>query len=133
MMNRFFKDFVSTGHRFPLIEGTYLESKREPFMDVRERDNEIMITAEMPGVDKNDITINITENSIEISTQVSGEEKKEENEYIYKERMERAYYRAFTLPSPVNPDNAKASYKNGVLEITIPKADASKKTSVKIE
>ena len=72
LMNRYFKEFFSSRPwRTPFLEGarrgTYIESKREPSMDVRETDNEIVLTAEMPGVDKNDININITENSIEIS------------------------------------------------------------------
>ena len=138
MMNRYFKDFFSTRpRRMPLIEGerggTYLESKREPSIDIVETDKEIVLTAEMPGVDKKDININITENSIEISAESSGEEKKEEKGYIYKERMDTSYYRAFTLPIPVNPDTVKASFTNGILNITMPKAEVPKKTSIKIE
>lgn len=138
MMNRMFKDFIS-GRRWrtPLIEGgrggTYLESKREPFMDVMETEKELILTAEMPGVNKNDININIAENYVEISAEASAEEKKEEKGYVYQERSGASYYRSFTLPTTVDPDNVKASYKNGVLEITMPKLAVSRRTSIKIE
>ena len=60
-------------------------------------------------------------------------EKKEEEGYIYRERHSGRYYRAVSLPSTIDPDNAKASYKNGVLEIKMPKSEVKKKRSLEIE
>ena len=65
---------------------------------------------------------------LEISAETKQEEKKEEKGYIYRERRSCSYYRAISLPSPVDPDNSKATYENGVLEIKMPKTEVKKKT-----
>jgi HSP20 family protein len=96
-------------------------------------DKEIIATAEMPGLEKKDIKINVTEDMLEISTETKQEEKKEEKGYIYRERRSGSYYRAISLPSPVDPDNSKATYENGVLEIKMPKTEVKKKTPLMIE
>lgn len=87
----------------------------------------------MPGLEKQDIKINVTEDTLEIATETKHEEKKEEKGYIYRERRSGSYYRAISLPSPVDPDTSKASYENGVLEIKMPKTEVKKKTPLKIE
>src|SRR3989337_4502363 len=101
---------------------------RKPFVDMVETDKEIIATAEMPGLEKEDIKINVTEDRLEISAETKQEEKKEEEGYIYRERRSGSYYRAISLPSPVDPDNSKATHKNGILEIKMPKTEIKKKT-----
>jgi len=96
-------------------------------------DKEIIATAEMPGLEKQDIKINVTEDMLEISAETKQEEKKEEKGYIYRERRSGSYYRAISLPSPVDPDNSKATYENRVLEIKMPKTEVKKKTPLMIE
>ncbi|HEY3274734.1 MAG TPA: Hsp20/alpha crystallin family protein [Methanocella sp.] len=92
-----------------------------PDVDVEERGNDIIVTADMPGVDKSDIRINVTEdNVLEISAEKKAEEKKEEQGYIRHERSYSRYYRAIRLPVPVDKTKAKASYNNGVLDVTMP-------------
>ena len=93
----------------------------------------LIAIAEMPGLEKEDIKINVTEDRLEISAQTKHEEKKEEKGYVYRERRSGSYYRAISLPSPVDPDNSKAAYKNGVLEIKMPKTEIKKKRPLKIE
>ena len=61
------------------------------------------------------------------------EEKKEEKGYVYRERSSGSYYRAISLPSPVDPDSSNVSYKNGVLEIKMPKTEIKKKKPLKID
>jgi len=138
MMNRMFESFwgrptsrrlLSSGERGAVVPSEY----REPFIDVMDGDKEIIATAEMPGLEKKDITINVTEDMLEISAETKQEEKKEEKGYIYRERRSGSYYRAISLPSPVDPDNSKASYENGVLEIKMPKTEVKKKTPLMIE
>jgi HSP20 family protein len=106
---------------------------RKPFIDVIETDKEVIATAEMPGLEKPDIKINLAEDRLEISAETKHEEKKEEKGYIYRERRSGSYYRAISLPSPVDPDNSRASYKNGVLEIKMAKTEIKKKKPLKIE
>jgi len=110
-----------------------IERYRKPFIDLVETDKEIVATAEMPGLEKGDIKINITENRLEISAETRHEEEKKEKDYVYRERRSGSYYRTISLPSSVDPDNAKASYNNGVLEIKMPKTEIKKKTPVKID
>lgn len=87
----------------------------------------------MPGLEKQDININVTEDRLEISAETKHEEKKEEKDYIYRERRSGSYYRAISLPSPVDPDKSKATYNNGILEIKMPKTEVKKKTPLTIE
>ncbi|MFZ3058366.1 MAG: Hsp20/alpha crystallin family protein [Candidatus Methanoperedens sp.] len=138
MMNRMFEEFLGrpgrrrllpSGERGAVVPAEY----REPFIDVIETDKEVIATAEMPGLEKQDIKINVTEDRLEISAETKHEEKKEEKGYVYRERRSGSYYRAISLPSPVDPDKSKASYKNGVLEIKMPKTEVKKKTPLKIE
>ncbi len=138
MMNRMFEEFwgrpsrrrlLPSGERGEVVPAEY----REPFIDVLETEKEVIATAEMPGLEKQDIKINVTEDRLEISAETKHEEKKEEKGYVYRERRSGSYYRAISLPSPVDPDSSKASYKNGVLEIKMPKTEVKKKTPLKIE
>ena len=77
--------------------------------------------------------INLTEDRLEISADTKQEEEKKEKGYVYKERRSGSYYRSISLPSPIDPDDAKASYNNGVLEIKMTKTEIKKKTPLKIE
>jgi HSP20 family protein len=138
MMNRMFEEFWGrpTSRRL-LTSGESGEvvpaESREPFIDVIESDTEIIAKVEMPGLEKQDININVTEDRLEISAETKHEEKKEEKGYIYRERRSGSYYRAISLPSPVDPDKSKATYKNGVLEVKMPKTEVKKKIPLKID
>ncbi len=138
IMNRMFEEFwgrpsrrrlLPSGERGAVVPAEY----REPFIDVIETDKEVIATAEMPGLEKQDIKLNLTEDRLEISAETKHEEKKEEKGYVYRERRSGSYYRAISLPSPIDPDKSKASYKNGVLEIKMPKTEVKKKTPLRIE
>jgi len=87
----------------PTIE---VDEKREPLIDIMEEKDVIKIIAELPGVEKSDINLNCTEKSLTISVYTA----------------KRKYYKELELPTEVDPKISKASYKNGVLEITLTKA-----------
>jgi HSP20 family protein len=92
-----------------------------PDVDVEERGNDMVVTADMPGVDKSDIRVNVTDdNVLEISAERKAEAKKEEQGYVRHERTYSRYYRAIRLPVSVDRTKAKASYSDGVLEISLP-------------
>ncbi|MFQ6055623.1 MAG: Hsp20/alpha crystallin family protein [Methanosarcinales archaeon] len=137
-MNRMFRSFWEEGPRL-LERGKrgeivpYTREYREPYLDMIETDKDIIVTADMPGVDKKDIDIRVTENNIEISAETKREAEEKKEGYIFRERMAGKYYRSLTLPSSVDPEKVKASYKNGVLEVTLPKTEVKKKTVIKIE
>lgn len=140
MMDRMFEEFWGRPRRRLLPAGELLPSGerfpaeyRQPFIDVIETDNEVIATAEMPGLEKEDIKINISEDRLEISAETKKEEKIEEKGYVYRERRAGKYYRSIPLPSPVDPDKATATYKNGVLEVKMPKTEVKQKKTIKVE
>ena len=92
---------------------------REPFASsiINEKDNELNITAEMPGIEKNDIEVNATESEIVIKAEGSG----------------RKYYKSIAAPSSVDPDSARAKYNNGVLEVTLRLKESNKPKGKKID
>ncbi|MEM1521531.1 MAG: archaeal heat shock protein Hsp20 [Thermofilaceae archaeon] len=92
----------------------------EPFTDVIEEEDIVRVIVDIPGVEKEDISVEVTETEIRISA----------------ERGERKYFKSVKLPARIRPETAKASYKNGVLTITVEKVEKGKKPSgvkVKIE
>ncbi|MBE0520986.1 MAG: Hsp20/alpha crystallin family protein [Candidatus Methanoperedenaceae archaeon] len=142
VMNRMFEEFWGRPGRRRLLPSRLLPSgeekgelveQRQPFIDVVETDNEVIATAEMPGLEKEDINLNISEDRLEISAETKHEEKKEEKGYVYREISRGSYYRAISLPSSVDPDNSKATYNNGVLEVKMPKTEIKKKKPIKVE
>ncbi len=106
---------------------------REPFIDIQETDKEIIVTAEIPGVEKENIKVNVYDNTLEISASISKEEKEKREGFIRKERRLGKFYRTITLPCEVLTEKAKATYKNGVLEIRLPKAKVEEGMLIKVE
>jgi HSP20 family protein len=95
-------------------------------MDVKEDEKAYTVHAEIPGVKKEDIQISIDGNQVSISAEVKREKEEKQGEKVL--RSERYYgrvYRAFSLGQDVDQENAKASYDNGVLELTLPKKGAA--------
>src|SRR3990172_10601424 len=93
------------------LKGPQVKEEREPLVDVVDTDNEIRVVVELPGVEKSDIKLHGTEDSLEISV----------------DTPQSKYYKEVTLPSKVRVKEAKSSYKNGVLEVILPKVKAPKK------
>jgi len=92
------------------LKGPKVKEEREPLVDVVETDGEISVVVELPGVEKSDIKLHGTEDSLEISVDTPHSK----------------YYKEVTLPAKVRVKEAKSSYKNGVLEVVFPKAEAPK-------
>lgn len=93
-----------------------------PSVDVVEHGNDVVVTADMPGLTKEDIKIDVTsDNVLEISGQKKAEkEQKERQGFVRHERSYMGFYRAIRLPAPVDKSKAKATYNNGVLNVTLP-------------
>jgi HSP20 family protein len=103
-----------------------------PKMDVVDRDKEIFVKAELPGFDKDDLDISIANNQLVIKAKTSHEEKEEKGDYLRQEISKSEIYRSVLLPGDVEEDNIKSSYKDGVLELTIPKQEKSQRKQIKI-
>ena len=104
-----------------------------PKMDIIDRDKEIFVKAELPGIDKEDIDISITNNHLFIKARTHKEEKEEKGDYLKQEISSSEFYRSIYLPVDVVDDKIKTSFKNGVLEMTIPKQAQSHRRRIKVE
>ncbi len=106
---------------------------RTPIADVKETEQNILVTFELPGVDKKDIDLNVTEDSVEVKVKGKQEaEKKTKEGYSYKASAYN-FYRRMPLPTPVISEKAEATYKNGILRIEIPKKQEKLKGSRKVQ
>lgn len=139
-MDRMFDDFFSRGwmrpFRFSQPSWSRLPAPfegRSPQVDVIDRGDEIFVKAELPGVDKDDVEITMTDNSVTIKGSTRAEEKEEKGDYHRCEISQGAFARTVSLPSEVDTEKAKAKFKHGVLKLTIPKVKISKHKSIKIE
>lgn len=95
--------------------------------DVADEGDKYAIKAEMPGIKKDEIKLNVFDNSIEISAQHKEEEEEKKKNYLRKERSEVSYYRTLPLPEKVVSDKTQAKLIDGVLSIIIPKATPTPK------
>ena len=105
----------------------------EPALDLYEDDNEIVVKAEMPGMTKDDIQISFADNVLTISGEKKQEDEDRDKDYYRSERVYGAFMRRVVLPTEVNPQNARALFKNGVLEIRLPKSESAKKKEIKVD
>lgn len=96
---------------------------RQPRVDILDLGNELQVVADMPGVKKEDIEINLTPERLEIEAESTTESERSEEDYTYRERGYSSYRRVLDLPAEVLPDKAEAKFTNGVLEITMPKKE----------
>ena len=126
LFNRF---FGSSGW----LPGTYFSKGFTPAFDVSETDEDILVKAELPGVDPKEIEVNLVGSTLTIK----GEKKEEQEEKTENvRRIERSFgcfSRSVTLPCEVKEDQVEANFKNGVLNLKLPKAESSKKRSIKID
>lgn len=121
------------GHPFwrdiptPFMGGT------APRVDIINRDNEIVLRAQIPGVDKKDLEVSMSDNTVTIKGQTSHEEKEERGDYYRRECSSGSFSRTLTLPADVDGAKAKATFNDGVLELTIPKSEESKRHNIQID
>jgi len=104
-----------------------------PVVDVVERENSFDIQLELPGVSKEDVRITVNNGVLTVKGEKHAEEEKKGDNYY---RMERAYgtfQRSFTLPTSVSSDKIEASYDNGVLHISLPKAEEAKPKEIQVK
>jgi HSP20 family protein len=131
-MDRLFEDFfapVARRRRWLKPEVAVVV----PNIEMYDRKNEIVLKAELPGVNKEDIDLTITKDSLTLKGEAKKEEEVKEEDYYACERSYGSFTRTIALPVEVDSEKAKASFKNGVLEIVLPKREEAKPKEIKIE
>ncbi|AKB60771.1 Hsp20/alpha crystallin family protein [Methanosarcina mazei] len=118
---------------FPALENRYVSDTLSPLTDVAEEDNKVIVTTDLPGIDKENVELNLRDNLLVISAQKGKEEETEKEGYLRKERSFMRYYREIPLPDYVTEDGATAQLKNGVLTVTLPKTKAVTEKRIQIE
>lgn len=104
-----------------------------PRVEITETDKNILVLAEIPGMKEKDINVTLKENCLIIEGEKKSERKKEEKGYYSSEFSYGSFYRSIPLHNEVDPDKVDATYKNGVLEVTLNKLEESKQKAKRIE
>ena len=104
-----------------------------PRVDVVDKDEAVEVTAELPGVKKDELDVTVSDNTLTIRGSTSHEEKEEKGEYYRREIHQGEFARTIALPAGVDGDQAKAAFENGVLRITLPKLEKAKRLSIKVK
>jgi len=115
---------------WPAETGTMM---RLPAVDVYENKDDVVIKAEIPGLSKEDISVQVTDSTLMIKGEKKREEEVKEDDYYRCERSFGSFTRAVALPCEVKADQVKATFKNGVLEVRMPKTEEAKKKAVTVK
>ncbi len=129
-MDKFFDSLFERRptRRFRFFE----EDELFPLVDITETDNDLILRADLPGIDPNDINISLSDGILTIKGEKKQEKEEETEDYHIIERSYGTFTRQIQLPKSIESDQASASYKNGVLKIVLPKKEESKRKEIKI-
>jgi HSP20 family protein len=140
-----FRELLTTQDRFNQLfnqtlsqafgsEGQELGSRTwAPAVDIYENDHNLVINAELPGVDPKDVEVRVENNTLFIRGERKFEKSTNEGNYHRVERSYGSFSRSFTLPSTVSAENAQAEYKDGILTLKLAKREEAKPKTIKIE
>src|SRR5712692_3773460 len=127
-MDKLFQDF------FPRRPPSQALTAWQPAVEVFETDHDVVIRAELPGIDPKNVDITVTDNALTLQGEATAEHEENGRNYYRRELRYGSFIRTLALPDAVKGDQAKASYKNGILEIHVPKSEQRvKPKSVKVE
>jgi HSP20 family protein len=135
MFDQYFRRGLMRPWRFewPSFPELALPEMKLPKVDVVDREAEVVIKAEVPGVEKKDLDISVGEDSVTIKGSTSKEEKEEKGDYYRREISRGSFIRTVALPATVDGSKAKANFKDGMLELTLPKTEKAKRHAVKLD
>jgi HSP20 family protein len=140
-MERWFEEFGRRGWLHPFtwewpraMEAMAPFEGRMPRVDLIDREDEIIVRAELPGITKDEVEVTLTEGSVTIEAHTQKEEKQEEEGQYYRHEMSRGdFRRTLTLPAEVDDSKSKARFTDGVLELTLPKLEKTPKRTIRVE
>lgn len=101
-------------------------------VDVQEDGDEIVVRADLPGVEKDHIQVSATDDTLEIGAEDTREVREENEKYLRQERRQRRSHRTLQLPVQVDPGSAEAEYENGVLTVRLEKAGNSRRRDIDV-
>jgi HSP20 family protein len=127
-MNRLFEDSLAQKGE----DKDMMTSNWAPAVDIYETANELVLTAEVPGIDEKDIEIKVEDNTLTLKGERKFEKETKEENFHRIERSYGSFFRAFSLPNSVDPDLIRAEHENGVLRVVMPKRQELKPKTVKI-
>ncbi len=138
-----FRDLISIQDRMNrLFEQTLARTREEegiaastwmPAVDIYETPDQVVMKAELPGLTREDIEINVRDNTLSLRGQRKFEKDVKEENYLRIERAYGSFQRSFTLPVTIQQDKIKAVFRDGVLELTLPKAEEARPQQIKID
>jgi HSP20 family protein len=136
-LERVFEEFLNrrwlrpSGWEWPRLgEISSRLDRQMPSVDIVDGDKEVVVRAELPGVEKKDIDVSIVERTLTIKASTRKEQKEESDSYFRQEIRTGSFSRSVLLPADVNAQKAQASFKGGVLELRLPKARTVKPQKV---
>ncbi len=138
-MERMFESFFPRGWLRPFrgewpMGPELMPAVRVPRVDVIDRDADIMVRAEIPGVKKEDLDVSLTNDTVTIRGTARREAEEEEKGQYYRRELEYGEFsRTISLPTSIDTDKAVAKFQEGILELTLPKMEAAKRRIIKIE
>ena len=107
--------------------------ERMPKVDIIDREDQVVVRAEVPGVNKDDLDVSVSDNAVTIRGETRHEEKEEKGDYYRSEMTRGSFARTVMLPTTVDANQATAMFCDGVLELTLPKVEQARKKTVKID
>jgi HSP20 family protein len=116
-----------------LARTSHFLSSSAPALDVHEDKNNVVVTVELPGMKKDDIEVSLHDGCLSISGERKSEEKLENAEVYRSERFFGRFQRTVSLPAPVAAAQIKAQYKDGILTVTLPKAEEAKPKQIDVQ
>jgi HSP20 family protein len=131
-IDRMFDDFLGRRWLRPAAWSPFAELPSMPSVDVIDREDEVVVRAEVPGYKKEEIEVSVSNSTLTIKGETKAEEKEEKGDYYRCEISRGAFTRTVELPAAVDDSKAKASMKDGMLELTLPKVEKSKRHTIAI-
>ncbi|PKN75308.1 MAG: molecular chaperone [Deltaproteobacteria bacterium HGW-Deltaproteobacteria-10] len=128
LFDDFFRGFDITPHGFYSSHPTSFM----PSVDVKESEKEFIIKAELPGMEEKEIEVMVTDDAVTIKGEKKEEKEDKGKNYYFMERSYGSFHRTISLDADIESGKAEASYKNGVLSITIPKSQTTKAKGTKV-
>jgi len=104
-----------------------------PAIDVYQTPNEFVVKASMPGTKPDNVNIDITGNTLTIKGETKAEQETKNEDYLYQERRYGSFSRSLVLPSGLEADKTEATMENGILTLTLPKAEEAKPKTIKVK